>query len=384
MNEGRHVLIASFSSAEREKRRVASRICAWLACLAIPTLIAAPRPVLADGETGDSRLPKLVDDKIAQAITKGLDYLAKTQQPDGGMPANYGGRAYPAAMTGFGGLALLASGSTPSDGPYSENIRRAMVYLMQLGDSHPDGLIAGKVEAKCTYGHGLAMTFLAQCYGMEPAVEYEQRLKHTLDRAIKLAALGQSARGGWIYSPVGGGGEEGSTTVCILQGLRACRNAGLKVPTETIDKAAQYLQHCQNPDGGIAYSTVSRGNSLLPISAAAIVCYYSMGVYDRKPGEESVESAFVDRLWRFVDERTTGLDKQKEVFSYLNFYLSQAQYQRGGNNWDNYYRWAAKRLVESQSQNGTFPGEGVGPVYGTAIATLILQLPYGYSPLCDK
>lgn len=351
------------------------------------TIVVSIFITLAGGPAGGddaAGLPEMVTPKIVKAATAGLDYLAKTQQPDGSMPANYGGRSYPAAMTGFGGLALLASGSTPSDGPYAENIRRAMVYLMQLGDSHPNGLIAGKVEAKCTYGHGLGMTFLAQCYGMEPAVEYEPRLKHTLDRAIKLAAQGQSARGGWIYSPVGGGGEEGSTTVCILQGLRACRNAGLKVPTKTIDKAAEYLQHCQNPDGGIAYSTVSRGNSLLAISCAAIVCYYSMGVYEREADEASTESAFVDRLWRFVDERTAGLSKQKEVFSYLNFYLAQAQYQRGGARWKNYYAWSSKMLVASKKENGSFPGEGVGPVYGTAIACLIMQLPYGYSPLCDR
>jgi hypothetical protein len=352
--------------------------------LAAATLLFPAMAGSEDQGAPSSSRPKLVDDKIAQAVAKGLDYLAKTQQPDGSMSANYGGRAYPATMTGFGGLALLASGSTPSDGPYAENIRRAMTYLMQLGDAHPNGLIAGKVEAKSTYGHGLAMTFLAQCYGMEPSVEYEPRLKHTLDRAIGLCAQGQSARGGWIYVPVGGGGEEGSTTVCILQGLRACRNAGLKVPTETIDKAAQYLQYCQNPDGGLAYSTVSRGNSLLAISAAGIVCYYAMGVYERESGAADAESAFVDRLWRFVDERTTGLEKQKEVFSYLHFYLAQAQYQRGGPQWESYYRWSAKLLTESQAPNGSFPGEGVGPVYGTAIATLILQLPYGYSPLCDR
>jgi hypothetical protein len=356
----------------------------WAMGFGLALAAAAARPARAEGEPERSRLPEMMTPQIVQAVSKGLDYLAKTQQPDGSMPANYGGRSYPAAMTSFGGLALLAGGSTPTDGPYAENIRRAMEFLMRVGDAHPDGLIAGKVEAKCTYGHGLGMMFLAQCYGMESSVEYEPRLKHTLDRAVRLAALGQSTKGGWIYSPVGMGGEEGSTTVCILQGLRACRNAGLKVPTETIDRAVSYLQHCQNPDGGIAYSSVSRGNSLLPISAAAIVCYYSAGVYDREAGGSSSEASFVDMLWRYVDERTVDLDKQKTVFSYLNFYLAQAKYQRGAKHWSGYYRWASKGLLESQRPNGAWPGEGVGPVYGTAIACLILQLPYGYLPVCER
>ncbi len=178
-------------------------------------------------------LPKVMTPEIVKAVTAGLDYLAKTQRPDGHIPARYDGRDYPAAMTAFSGLAWLGSGSTPSEGPYAENIRRAMLFLMRLGDAHPNGLIAGKSEARSTYGHGFGMMFLAQCYGMEQTDVYEKGLKHTLDRAIKLVALGQSTRGGWLYTPPGGGGEEGSTTACMLQGLRACRNAGLKVPTET-------------------------------------------------------------------------------------------------------------------------------------------------------
>ena len=335
-------------------------------------------------ESASSRLPRLMNPEIAKAVSRGLDYLAKTQRPDGSVPANYSGRSYPAAMTALAGVALLASGSTPSNGTYAENIRRAMLYLMQLGDSHPDGLIAGKVEARCTYGHGFSMMFLAQCYGMEPAGEYEQRLRHTLERAVRLVARGQSTKGGWLYSPVGQGGDEGSTTSCVLQGLRACRNAGLKVPTETIDRAVGYLRHCQNPDGGIAYSSVSRGYSRIAISVAAIACYYAAGVYDRKAGGQGTESDFVDRLWRYVDEQVADVSNEREFQVYLNFYLAQAKYQRAGAHWDEYYRKISKDLVASQRPNGSWPGENVGPVYGTSVACVILQLPYGYLPVCER
>jgi hypothetical protein len=255
---------------------------------------------------------------------------------------------------------------------------------MRLGEAHPDGLIAGKVEARCTYGHGFSMAFLALCYGMEPAGEYEQRLKHTLDRAIRLVARGQSDKGGWLYSPVGKGGDEGSTTACVLQGLRACRNVGLKVPTETIDRAVGYLQHCQNPDGGIAYSSVSRGYSRTGISVAAIACYYAAGVYDRAAGGEGTESAFVNRLWRYVDEQVTDTSNERTFNVYVNFYLAQAKNQRGGAYWDAYYRQISKDLVTGQRPNGSWPGEDVGPVYGTSVALFILQIPYGYLPLCER
>jgi hypothetical protein len=337
----------------------------------------------ADENQQESRLPRLVDRRIAAAIDKGLSYLAKIQQPDGSFPAKWDARSYPACMTALSGLALLASGSTPEAGPYAENLRRAMIYLMNAGDSHANGLIAGKEEARCTYGHGFSMMFLAQCYGVEETLAYEDRLKHTLGRAIKLVAQGQSPGGGWLYSPAGGG-SEGSTTACVLQGLRACRNVGIKVPTETIDRAVGYLRFCQNPDGGLFYSEAFRGGSLPAISAAAIVCFYSAGVYDKAAGGKSEESIFVDKLWRYVDHNTREFSNRKDFNVYLNFYLAQAKYQRGGTHWEAYYKQISKDLLSSQSANGTWPGEDVGPTYGTSIACMILQLPYGYLPVCER
>jgi hypothetical protein len=258
-----------------------------------------------------------------------------------------------------------------------------MRYLMRLGDAHPNGLIAGKTEGRCTYGHGFSLLFLAQCYGEELMPEDEQALKYTLDRGIKLAALGQSMAGGWIYTPVGGGGEEGSTTACMLQGLRACRGVGLKVPTETIQRSVDYLRKGQNPDGGIAYSSVSRGSSLLPISIAAIVCFYSAGIYDRKAGGPD-ENAFVDRLWRYVDERAARFTDAKGYQIYANFYLAQARFQRGGKDWESYYRKISQYLLSAQQSDGSWQGEGVGPAYGTSVACMILQMPYGYLPIADR
>ena len=334
-------------------------------------------------EQQESRLPRLVDSKIASAIEKGLNYLAKIQQPDGSFPAKWDARNYPACMTALSGLALLASGSTPEEGPYAENLKRAMIYLLNSGDNHANGLIAGKEESRCTYGHGFGMMFLAQCYGMEQTMAYEERLQHTLGRAIKLVAHGQSAKGGWLYSPAGGG-SEGSTTACVLQGLRACRNAGIKVPGETIERAVGYLRYCQNPDGGLFYSEAFRGGSLPAISTAAIVCFYSMGIYDQVAGGRGEEAIFVDKLWRYVDHNTRSFSDRKSFQVYLNFYLAQAKYQRGGTHWEAYYKQISKDLLASQSPNGTWPGEDVGPTYGTSIACIILQLPYGYLPVCER
>ena len=89
-----------------------------------------------------------------KAIDKGLQYLARTQRPDGCWfnSGGYGGYNYPAVMTSLAGIAFLASGSTPESGPYSRQVKRAMLYVLRLAESSSDGLICGPTgEARSMY-----------------------------------------------------------------------------------------------------------------------------------------------------------------------------------------------------------------------------------------
>ena len=65
-------------------------------------------------------------------------------------------------------------------------------------------------------------------------------------------------------------------------------------------------------------------------------------------------------------------------------YTPQALYQRGGEDWDTYYQQACKYLLRQQRKDGSWQGDGVGTVYGTAIALTILQLPYAYAPIYQR
>jgi hypothetical protein len=85
-----------------------------------------------------------------------------------------------------------------------------------------------------------------------------------------------------------------------------------------------------------------------------------------------------------VDGNSNNLSDRKGFQIYFNFYLAQAKYQRGGADWESYYNTISRDLLVLQSANGTWPGEDVGPTYGTAVACFILQLPYGYLPVCER
>ena len=118
------------------------------------------------------------------------------------------------------------------------------------------------------HGHGFAMLFLAEAYGMDRDSVRQTKIRKVLEKAIKLTGQSQSAAGGWLYQP-NSGGDEGSVTVTQIQGLRACRDAGIKVPKTIIDKACKYIADSKNPDGGISYR-VGQPGSHPPITAAAV------------------------------------------------------------------------------------------------------------------
>jgi hypothetical protein len=365
----------------------------WAAVLAMWLVAgqAAVRPAAA--EPPSPVLPDMVTRKTVKAIERGLIYLQKTQRPNGSWLNSGGYGVYPSAMTGLAGMALMSGGSTPETGPYSRNTTKAMTYLLRVAKTHKDGLICGPgSESRSMYGHGFGMLFLAQCYGTEINRQYEQDLRDVLTKAVALTASSQSDlgkplnnAGGWIYTPTSKG-DEGSVTVTQLQALRACRNVGIKVPKTTIDRAVAYLKHCQMSDGGICYSAQSRGSSRPAISAAAIACFYAAGVYDRNSGGKGVEAEMVEKLWKYV-EGHIGVNQGGAWgghYFYTHFYMAQCMYQRGGKQWKAYYPKIRDHMLQLQSPDGSWNGDNVGTTYGTALATIILQLPYGYLPICQK
>ena len=96
----------------------------------------------------------------------------------------------------------------------------------------------------------------------------------------------------------------------------------------------------------------------------------------------------VKRLVKYCLARCRPETSQGHYF-YTHFYMDQSLYQRslskeGAKDWKNYYPRIRNKLLGFQSPDGSWNGDGVGTTYGTAIATIILQLPYGYLPICQR
>ncbi len=312
------------------------------------------------------------------AIERGLRYLASVQNRDGSWRTNGAIGGYPVAMTSLAGLALLAGGNTPTQGVYAPQVSSALTFVLR--SARRDGLIARiEEESQCMHGHGFAMLFLAQCYGMEEDPRRQAEIRLVLRRAVDLTARSQSVAGGWLYTP-DASGDEGSVTVTQVQGLRACRNAGIAVPKRVIDRAMKYLEESTNDDGGIRYQVAAAGPSRPAITAAAVACYFNAGLYDTPRTRRALRFAE-----RYLSPRRAAEQRYFGHYFYAQLYMAQVSYLAGGEHWRRYYPAMRDVLVARQDpSSGAWDGDQVGTTYGTAVALIILQLPYKNLPIMQR
>lgn len=322
----------------------------------------------------DPAHPPGITGEAHAAMVRGLDWLARNQANDGSWRSTGGHGTYPAAMTGIAGMALLGSGSTPTRGRFYKPVRTAYAFLMKHADPRTGLVSLPAEESRSMYGHGFATLFLASVYGMEEDLRQQEKLKRVLDDAVELVASAQSPSGGWNYTPTSGG-DEGSVTITQVQALRACRMAGIVVDKKTIDRAVDYIRRCQNADGSIKYSLSSGGGGRPSITAAGVAVLYNAGVYDDQP--------FVEKAVAYCKQRIQVATNAGHHY-YTHLYWSQALYQRGGADWNEYFAKMSAWLLRQQKSDGSWDGDSVGPVYGTAIALTILQLPYAHVPIYQR
>lgn len=331
---------------------------------------------LTAGAIPPTRPPEITRE-TQTTIERGLEYLVKNQARDGSWRTMGANGDYPVAMTSLAGLALLAAGNTPTEGKYARNVSDALSFILQ--SARRDGLIAQlEEEQHCMHGHGFAILFLAECYGMEEDAKRLAEIRLALQRAVELTARSQSGAGGWLYTP-DSGGDEGSVTVTQVQGLRACRNAGIAVPKKVIDNAMKYLERSANPDGGIRYQVSDNGPSRPAITAAAVVCWYNAGEYKDPFAEKAL--IFCEAT---LQPGRTQATRYFGHYYYAHLYMAQVMYLSGDEKWLEYFRNIAADLNRSQQANGSWDGDRIGTTYGTAVALLILQLPYKHLPIMQR
>ena len=147
------------------------------------------------------------------------------------------------------------------------------------------------------------------------------------------------------------------------------------MPNETIDRCVEYVKKCQNPDGGFRYM-LQRGRERVSALGGGRRGAVQRG-HLRRAGDRA--RAGVPRP---VLAARAG-DRQDGHFFYGHYYAVQAMWQAGGERWERWYPAIRDVLIARQQADGSW-ADPISLEYGTAMATIMLQMPDNSVPIFQR
>jgi hypothetical protein len=324
-----------------------------------------------------------------KAVSAALKWLADNQEPDGRWDADrhgagkellVGGRdrqgtgiQADTAMTGLALLAFLAAGHTHREGPYQENVRRGLDYLLSIQAA--DGNLSGSADTfAAMYCHAMAACAMSEAYGMTG----DQRLQRPVRRAIGYTIAAQDpAGGGFRYRP----GDPGDTSQCgwQLMALKSADLAGITMPRETRNGLIRFLRSVSAGEHGGLASYRPNEPVTRPMTAEALVCWQFLGMPREHPAGNEAGDYLLGEL-----------PGRGEANLYYWYYATLGMYQLQGAYWARWNDALQTTLVDSQRTSGPLAGswdpvtlwDGYGGrVYSTALSALCLEVYYRFLPL---
>jgi len=302
-----------------------------------------------------------VKPEVDQAVKRGLDFLARTQQEDGTWPGKYGEVS---GVVGLAMLAFLAHGEMPDEGPYGAVMSRAVNYI--VSNQRPNGLLVGRDASSPMYSHGFATLALAEVYGQSR----DPRIGVALKKAVALIVSSQNATGGWRYNV---NSQDADTTVSGAQmiALRAAAQAGIEVPHEVIQRGVAYYKACFCRGGGFGY-TGPQGPNAARTGIGILVLSLS--------GEYRSDEAKASADWLY----NNLLRQEPNWMYYAAYYDAQAMFQAGGKYWRLWNEMMVPRILRLQSPDGSWDSGQLGPTLDTALALLALEVNYNLLPIYQR
>ncbi|HMB89260.1 MAG TPA: prenyltransferase/squalene oxidase repeat-containing protein, partial [Rhodothermales bacterium] len=221
--------------------------------------------------------------EVPAFVARGLDWLAAAQFDNGGWGAgthaNQGIRDPHAvqidpATTAFSAMALLRSGSTLTDGPYHDNVRRALDYLLGMVETYPEegskisNISGTQPQAKLGQNIDVAMTaqFLTQVL---PHTKHDKILRNrvgdALETCITKLSRAQDADGSWNSQ---GGWAGVLQSAMANNALEMADGAGLNVDKDALERSRRYQQNNIDATSGAVRTESAAGISLYSIASA--------------------------------------------------------------------------------------------------------------------
>lgn len=334
------------------------------------------------------------------AVMRGLAWLARTQQPDGGwmLAGNAdptqasGGQAVPVeenriAATALGLLPFLAEGITHKATPeaprmlagYKPVVEKGLVFLA-ANQNQARGPGSGSWNAGIQ-AQSLATIALCEAY----AISRDKKVRPHAQSAVKFLIDTQDpGSGGWRNSEKDG--LELSATVWAIMALRAAQMANLPVKARQLEAADNFVRLCAAGPEDRLESQYARGpgrDAEPGLTAAALLARLGLG-WDREQPQ-----LLAGREYLMVTLPPVGRAPLGDLMFF--HFATQVLQQFEGVEFDTWNGRLREHLIRTQNTKGDLAGswdpqgtedvERGGRMYATALSLLTLQTYYRHLPV---
>lgn len=283
-------------------------------------------------------------------------------------------------LTALAILAFLGAGYTQEEGEYSENLNRAIGWMIEQQRSN--GFLGGEATHYARmYSHAMATYALAEAYGLQTDPKSNPKLRETVGRAVAYIVENQNPYdGGWRY--VKGQKSDMSMFGWQLMALKSAEIAGIPIPSDTKQLMVKFLkERSLGKNNGLAtYRLIEPATPPTPaMTAESLFCKQMLGIRRDNPAcREAIQ---------FISDRPPRL---AEYNLYYWYYGTLAMYQYGGNPWREWNEDLRDLLISEQITQGKNAGSWNprppwgpygGRLYSTTLSTLCLEVYYRFLPL---
>jgi hypothetical protein len=363
----------------------------------------------------------ITSEKVDASVYRALSWLKNAQNKDGGWGAGSHYRQKEMdphavnsdpATTSLVAMALLRTENTLEKGRYSDNLKRALQFLLNAVETCPDNRLyitqLTNTQPQTKLGRNIDVILTSQFftnllrYEIKDA-QLKKRIEQALDKCIVRIQNSQDADGSWKD----GGWAPVLQSALANNALETAKDIGRKVNDDVLDRSRKY----QNSNFDVGTQSAVTGK------AAGVMLYSLSGTtrasaQDAKKARDIVEKAKAEgklsevtvtygnlvkagisaprakelETAYYINEASKkqalrsdvlegfGSNGGEEFISYLM--TGESLILQGGNDWKKWYDMMENRLVKIQNNDGSWNGHHciTSPVFCTATCVLILSI----------
>lgn len=363
---------------------------------------------LFGGRTGEGRQQILAKtengQRIEQAISQGLAWLSRQQQPAGNWRLHTG---YPDASewpdiktdTGATALALLAflgNGQThksAKDKATEQVVQKGLDWLIRIQNENGNGdfhdLSVEKGRNPAFYAHAQATIVVCEAYAMTKDRTLIGPAQKGVDYLLKSQ---QPNEGGWKYHPLDAQSVgDLSVTGWVLMALHSARAAGLNVPEEQFQRAAKFLNSVQDKNGALYRYQPTGWDVSRAMTAEGLLCRQFLGWPKNQP-------QLLEGIEYLLDEKYKPRWSEGRRNVYEWYYVGHVLHNMDDEEWTDWYGHIQEEIITHQITSGSgdyrgswHPSDPVGApyefadkagrLYITSMCLLILEMPIRHQPV---